>query len=101
MPVLSPKILTANTLISGEVVYLGREGHWVTTFRDALLIVDPVTANDVLAEAEAQTGTVVGAYLIEAAQSRDGRPVPTHFREGLRMRGPSNLFHGKQADQPL
>ena len=93
----TPKILTANHLISGEVIYLGRDGHWVSRFDQALLIADPVVANDCLSEAEAQSNTVVGPYLIEARQSLDGCPEPAHFREGFRMRGPSNLFHGKQA----
>ena len=28
----------------------------------------------------------------------DGRPEPTHFREAFRRRGPSNYFHGIQAE---
>jgi len=101
LPVLSPKILTANHLISGEVIYLSRDGGWVSSIHQALLITDPLVANERLAEAETQTSIVVGPYLIEAAQSLDNCIQPKHFREGFRMRGPSNLFHGKQAEPAI
>ena len=95
------KILTANHLLSGEVIYFGKDHTWVNRFELAKVITDPLAAIDLLAEAEGQTNTVVGPHLIEAAQSIDGCPTPTHFREGFRMRGPSNMFHGKQAEQTL
>ncbi|MBZ0123081.1 MAG: DUF2849 domain-containing protein, partial [Roseovarius sp.] len=28
-----------------------------------------------------------------------GGPEPAHFREDFRRKGPSNLFHGKQAER--
>jgi hypothetical protein len=40
---------------------------------------------------------LVGAYLADAIL-KDGKPVPTHFREEFRTRGPSNYEHGKQAE---
>ena len=42
---------------------------------------------------------MVGAYLADAQPGPDG-PEPVHFREAFRTRGPSNYFHGKQADRP-
>jgi len=95
------KILTANDLLSGEVIYLGKDGLWVNRFELAEIISDPLCAIDHLAEADTQNNTIVGPYLIEAAQSLDGCPAPAHFREGFRMRGPSNMFHGKQAEHKI
>jgi len=92
------KILTANALLSGEVIYLGRNGRWVAQLHDAMLIATDAAANTCLAEAEMQAGTIVGPYLIGATGSAQGPAAPTHFREGFRMRGPSNQFHGKQAE---
>ena len=40
---------------------------------------------------------VVGAYLMPVSLT-DGAPSPVHFREAFRTRGPSNRFHGKQAE---
>ena len=54
--------------------------------------------NEIYLDAVAQANIVVGPYLAEAKRGDDGRPEPTHFREAFRRRGPSNYFHGKQAD---
>ena len=37
--------------------------------------------------------------LADVALDSNGRPIPTHFREEFRTRGPSNYrTHGKQAE---
>ena len=61
-----------------------------------LLIDDEAIAQDRLLFALTQADVVVGAYLVDAAQGAGG-PEPVHFREAFRTRGPSNYFHGKQA----
>ncbi len=93
----TPKILTANRLIEGDVVYFGQNGTWVLSHDDALYLEDETQANTLLAQAIAQSELLVGAYLADAAQE-DGKPVPTHFRETFRTRGPSNYAHGKQTE---
>lgn len=95
MPRFTPKVVTANTLRSGEVVYLAADGTWTRCHQDAELIEDEAQAQARLALAEAQGITVVGAYLADAAPGPAG-PVPTHIREAFRTRGPSNYPHGKQ-----
>ena len=45
------KILTANHLLSGEVIYFGKDHTWVNRFELAKVITDPVAAIDLLAEA--------------------------------------------------
>jgi len=92
----TPKVLTANRLIEGDVVYYGHNGEWVLSHDDALFLEDEVQANDLLASANKQADLLVGAYLADAIL-QDGKPVPTHFREDFRTRGPSNYAHGKQA----
>jgi uncharacterized protein DUF2849 len=93
----TPKVLTANRLIEGDVVYYGKNGEWVLSHDDALFLDDEVQANELLANAHKQADFLVGAYLADAILS-DGKPVPTHFREEFRTRGPSNYEHGKQAE---
>ena len=92
----TPKVLTANRLIEGDVVYYGTNGDWVSSHDDALYIADESQANDLLSQATAQAAFLVGAYLADAVLE-NGKPVPTHFREEFRTRGPSNYAHGKQA----
>lgn len=93
----TPKVLTANRLIQGDVVYYDANGDWVLAHKDALLIEDEVRANELLAVAQGRPSELVGPYLADA-EMKDGHPAPTHFREAFRTRGPSNYAHGKQAE---
>ncbi len=90
----SPKVVTANDLLQGDVIYLQADGRWSRSLSDAEYIEDEAHAQTRLAAAQAQND-VVGAYLADAKQGADG-PEPTHFRETFRTRGPSNYAHGKQ-----
>jgi hypothetical protein len=92
------KVLTANRLIEGDVIYLGASGEWVSDHHDALLIEDEAQGNALLVDANKRGTFLVGAYLADAVRGENGQPVPTHFREEFRTRGPSNYKHGKQAE---
>ena len=96
-PRSAPKIITANRLREGDVVYLTEAGQWSPLHLEAALFLDPEAAEAKLAEADTQRHLVVGAYLADAKPGPHG-PEPTHFREAFRTRGPSNYAHGKQAD---
>ena len=93
----TPKVVTANRLREGDVVYLTADDHWSQVHQDAELIEDEAHAQMRLLHAAAQKLLVVGAYLADARPGLNG-PEPTHFREEFRTRGPSNYNHGKQAD---
>lgn len=93
----SPKVITANRLREGDVVYLTTDGHWSPFHHEAELLEDEAHAQLRLIEATAQKLAVVGPYLADAKAGPNG-PEPTHFREAFRTRGPSNYHHGKQAD---
>ncbi len=94
----SPKVVTANELVSGDVVYLSADTRWVHQHNDADLFLDLVRATKWLEFAEKQQANVVGAYLADATAGASG-PVPVHFRDAFRARGPSNHPHGKQSEQ--
>ena len=68
----TPKVITANHLLEGDVVYLTADDRWTRYHEEAELITD----------------------------AKDGPkgPEPTHFREVFRTRGPSNYAHGKQVE---
>ncbi|MWD29504.1 DUF2849 domain-containing protein [Aquicoccus sp. SCR17] len=93
----TPKVVTANDLVEGDVIYLTADDGWTRDMREAELITDEAHAQIRLLHAESLPLQVVGAYLADAKQGTDG-PVPTHFREDFRRTGPSNYFHGKQAE---
>jgi Protein of unknown function (DUF2849) len=91
----TPKVVTANALIEGDVVYLTADDRWSRDHGEAELIDDEAHAQLRLLKAEAQKQVVVGAYLADAQPGPNG-PEPVHFRESFRTRGPSNYRHGKQ-----
>ncbi|ARE42301.1 hypothetical protein RGUI_4275 (plasmid) [Rhodovulum sp. P5] len=93
-----PEIVTANDLLMGDAVYLTENGGWSRWHGDAHVARDAAEARQMLRQAEAQAAKVVGPYLAGAELDADGRPVPVHFREAFRSRGPSNYPHGKQED---
>ena len=93
----TPKVVTANDLRLGDVVYLTADDRWTPHHHEAELIEDEAHAQMRLLYAAALKLLVVGPYLADARLGRNG-PEPTHFREEFRTRGPSNYNHGKQVD---
>ena len=93
----TPKVVTANALIEGDVVYLTADDRWSRRHAEAELIEDEAHGQLRLLHAMGQGNLVVGAYLADAKAGPNG-PEPTHFREVFRTRGPSNYFLGKQAE---
>ena len=93
----TPKVITANALIEGDVVYLTANDRWTRHMAKADLITDEADAQLRQLQAEGQSELVVGVYLADAIPGPNG-PEPAHFREEFRRTGPSNYNHGKQAE---
>jgi len=93
----TPKVVTANHLIEGDVVYLTESDEWTRHLSEAEVITDEAHAQLRQLQAEAETETVIGVYLADVTPGATG-PEPTHFREDFRRTGPSNYPHGKQAE---
>ena len=96
----TPKVVTANHLIEGDVIYWSEDNAWVRRHGAAALVTDEVSANRALAAASVQENIAVGVMLADAIKG-DAGPEPVHFREAFRAVGPSNYFHGKQAEVTL
>jgi hypothetical protein len=96
----TPKIITANALLQGDVVYFKRDDGWSRDIDAAEVLEDEAHAQIRLLEALGLAGVVgvVGVYLADV-QVGQGGIRPAHFREVFRSRGPSNYPHGKQAVQ--
>ena len=93
----TPKVVTANHLLEGDVVCLTVDDRWTRRIEEAELLEDEALATIRLLDAERQAAEIVGAYLADAKRGPHG-PTPTHFREVFRTQGPSNYAHGKQAE---
>ncbi|HKL54872.1 MAG TPA: DUF2849 domain-containing protein [Roseovarius sp.] len=93
----TPKVVTANALLEGDVVYLTFDDRWTRDLAQAELITDEAHAQLRLLLAEGQPDQVVGVYLADVTDGPNG-PEPAHFREDFRRSGPSNYRHGKQAE---
>jgi hypothetical protein len=90
----TPKVVTANDLLKGDVIYQTATG-WTRDLADAEILTDEAHADLRLIEGSQQIADVVGVYLMDVAL--DGTaPQTTHFREAFRAKGPSNYLHGKQ-----
>lgn len=93
------KVITANRLLDGEVVWLGPDGKWVEVVGDARVFEDPSELQQVLQSetVSEERQEVVGVYEIEVAY-KDGRLTPTRLREAIRALGPTtHPYLGKQA----
>ncbi|WP_170592734.1 DUF2849 domain-containing protein [Ruegeria arenilitoris] len=95
----TPKVVTANDLLEGDVIYLTADDRWSRDLREAELITDETHAQLRLLDAQKQVDKIVGAYLADVVAGENG-PEPTHFREDFRRTGPSNYAHGKQESSP-
>jgi len=87
---MTAKIVTANRLSDGAVVYLAPTGDWVEAIADAGIATDEETADALVAVASTQEQglQVVGPYLMDVALD-DGRPRPLGTREIIRAQGPT------------
>ena len=94
----TPKVVTANALLEGDVIYLTADDRWSRLHHEAELIEDEAHAQLRLLHAQSQRAIAVGPYLADARPGPEG-PEPVHFREAFRTRGPSNYRHGKQVEQ--
>jgi hypothetical protein len=92
----TPKVVTANALLEGDVIYLKTDDGWSRELRDAEVLTDEAHADLRLIESHA--GDVVGPYLADVKVNDEGQPEPIHFREEFRTKGPSNYKHGKQVE---
>jgi hypothetical protein len=98
MAIPALKILTANQLRSGEVLYW-KTGRWVESLVEAEIFTDEAAAEAALAQAQISVtaNRVVTPYLFEVRQDKGG-VHPVKEREIIRSLGPSiRSDTGKQA----
>lgn len=96
---MAGKVLTANDLVDGVVVFLTADGGWSPWIDHAVIAVseDEVAGLEREQAAAEAAGRVVSAYLVDV-ETREGCVRPLHIRERIRTRGPTvRRDLGKQA----
>jgi hypothetical protein len=94
-----PQILIASDLLDGDVVFLGAQG-FERDQRRARVAATPSEAAALLEAGQAAVAAnrVVDVSLVDVAIDEEAGPVPLHYRERLRTKGPSvRPDLGKQA----
>lgn len=95
-----PVIMTANDLLDGQVVFLSGDG-WTANPAEALVAEDEASADAMQARAKAEfaANRIVEPYLVEVTREADGPLCARHFREAIRLKGPTiHPEMGKQAE---
>jgi len=84
------KVITANRLKNGEVVYLAPGGVWSNSLSKARFLADGGEQKRLILMAEKDVAgqIVVGPYLMDADREND-TPSPISQRERIRASGPT------------
>ncbi len=84
------KIVIANRLIDGVVIFVGPGPSWVTDILDAAVFEDGPALDQALefGAAEIEARRILDPYAVDVT-IEDGRPVPMRLREQIRVVGPS------------
>lgn len=83
------KVITANVLATGLVVFLGRDDHWVHAIAEASSYADDAAAEAALdrMKPDVDNAVVVDPFITDA----DGTPSMT-LRDRIRAHGPTIQF---------
>lgn len=90
-----PLVLTGNDLLSGHSVFHDGEA-WAPRIDLALVATDAEAADRLtaLGLASIASAEVVDPYLTTVLLDDAGRPTPKHYRERIRVSGPTVAFAG-------
>lgn len=90
MTTANPRIVTANRLIDGRVVFRDAEGRWVEPFA-AAEVLDAAAAEAAVTAAAADVAArlIVQPYAVEVIEI-EGRLSPRAMREKIRVSGPTS-----------
>ena len=88
-----PLVLTGNQVIDGDVVYYDG-ADWTRRLADAQVARDADEAAALEAALAVAERRVVEPFLVTVALGGDGRPAPAHYRDHIRISGPT--FDGAQ-----
>ncbi len=84
------QMIIANRLMDGRVVFMARDGSWMDSIADGVLIVDESAAQSLfeIGKRGERDCQVVDPCLIDVTE-RNGVRIPTVYREEIRANGPT------------
>ena len=86
------KVITANDLASGTVVFLGKDDAWVGSLDEAAVFDDEASVEQGLARAQRDGARgVVEPFASTVGPGKDGRPAMS-LRDTIRAYGPTVQF---------
>ena len=87
------KVITANTLATGTVVFYGAAGVWVGAIAEAAVFDDDASAEAALFEAKEDEAKaiVVDAFVVDQSPDGEGKTKMT-LRDTIRAYGPTIKF---------
>lgn len=84
-------LISANDLLSGEVVYLADQGKWTNELAQAVCIDDKQEAEKARQSAELQHDKIVGPIVVGATYHAEKNELMfNHFRDRFRDSGPTH-----------
>jgi len=88
-----PKVISANRLADGIVVYAGRQGSWFERLGQAKIFVSKAEAEAglLVAQSDAKRNLVVEPVVVEVTEDANGLRAVT-LREAIRAQGPTIDF---------
>ncbi len=96
-----PKIISANRLADGTVVYAAPDGSWPTALEAARIFESEAEARDGLraAHADAKRNLILDPFIVEIVRE-DGGLRAARLRDAIRARGPTFDFTPWTSAQP-
>lgn len=93
------KIVTANTLAAGHVVFLAADGRWVEALAEAATFDGTAAETALQATAgDVARGVIVDPFVTDMGPATDGRPAMT-LRDTIRAFGPTIRYLPSGAGQ--
>lgn len=88
------KVISANTLADGTVVYFKGEGSWIKEIADAktFTLDADLKAGLALAKADEKHDLVVDPFDVDVQLSKDGHLEAISLRNAIRAKGPTIAF---------
>jgi len=83
------QVVTANDLLTGDVVYAIAGCQWSRNINDALILNEEQAVNCTLEQAQRQSLVIVEPYSVSVEVDVYGNVVPLHYREQIRVNGPN------------
>jgi hypothetical protein len=86
----APKVLTANDLDTGAVLFYGIDGDWVGSINEAAVVQTPAHESALMERAQSTLNRVIDTYFVALRTPIEHGCVPTEMRERHRLKGPLN-----------